>query len=308
MNYPRSRHAPFGLLALLFCGGNALAQIRFVESAIQAVPLAAGSGTTLVFQLRNSGIAGATIQLASTGANVAGGYTLASAGDCPLPAPFVAVDMMLAAGELRECRFLLQRGAKSRADTRVVFGLQENGSTVQQKQFRVGDLTRLEWTQQLERPPAVGVPARVLVTVRNIGPTAVESLTYGNCVYLQPQSAVPRVVGGDCTSGGLSACFTGGVDAGFSLTGLAAGASRSCLLEWQPVSLAPVLLALQALRRPSDSGQLENSNPAADEIALQVLQPAIVQQLPTLGWAGWLLLLAGIWAIGRRNLHGVGGA
>lgn len=302
MDYPCRRLARLGLPALLLVSTGALAQIRFVDASVQALPLAAGNGSALVFQLRNSGAAGATIQLAASGLNQAGGYTLASAGDCPLPAQFATVGLTLAAGETRECRFQLQRSGKSTADTRIVFGLQENGDTVQQKQFRAGDLARLEWTQQLERPPATGVPARVRVTVRNAGPSAVGSLSYGSCLYFLPPSSIPQVVGGDCSPGGGAViCFTGGIGAGFDLSGLAAGASRSCLLEWQPAGADPIVLALQGLNRQVGSGQLENSNPAADSIALQILQPSIVQQLPGLRWPGVFLAAGGMLLLAARR-------
>lgn len=279
--------------------GCASAQVQMVDVGLQAVPLSPGGNAILEFQLRNTGPDSAAIELSVSSTGLAGQYSLNAVGDCPLPAPFAS--LTLGAGEIRGCRYRLERAASTLGDARVVFGLLRNGNTVQSKQFRAGDLTRLEWQQQVERPGAPGVPGRVRVTLRNAGPTPVGSVVFSTCSYFLPQASVPRVVGGECSAGAASICFTGGIDAGFRMEGLDPGASRTCTLEWQPAPGGGAFsLALTDMRKPASQALLENTNAAADLIDLQLLQVAAVLQLPGPGWSGLLFLMAAIVLAARR--------
>jgi hypothetical protein len=223
-------------------------------------------------------------------------WTITTESSCPLPALFTSETVALAGNGELQCAYRLTRTALAQEDRRFVFNLQENGDSVQSRDFLVGDLTALQVQTRVIRFGAVGQTAQAEVHVRNIGPSAIGKLGYGTCVY--PGMVEVNVVGGDCVAGASLACFGGGNVSGFTMTNLPVGAVQSCVLEWAGVGAqAQFALGLIELTKASGGGVvLLNTQPAAQTIAASGAPVAL--QLPLGGGVMAWFLLGGMLVIG----------
>lgn len=292
-------------VCILLCASfSSSAQVDFVPvgSGLVAVPVAPGASTQFEFTLRNVGSSAASRQLKFSGTRLTQ-YQIVANGLCPLPTIGGTQLMVPANGSLR-CTYRVQRAKTEARDLALWFELSDGQNPSKFLGFTLGDLVRLELSQQIERLPATGRPGRVQITVQNAGPSAVGILKYGQCSTGSPSVPQVRVVGGQCSTGSGVFCEDV-VSMGFTMSDLPAGASRSCTLEWDALPGLPhINLHLTLLsKRTDDFVELENTN--ADSYFLNVRGIPETRALPVSGGLTLLMLfgLIGLLVLRTRVRH-----
>jgi hypothetical protein len=166
-------------------------------------------------------------------------------------------------GERITCDHQLTRAATATADLllnwHVALPADDPGPAGNSATWVAGSLTRLELTAA---PTCDGDPGpgthHLRVTLRNDGPTAVDSMRFGACLPPFPAFAVSGELPGGCgaNAGPPGGCFMGG--RGWTLAAVSPGQAYSCLLALSTPSPPPGGLNLWPVRilEPYASGPL----------------------------------------------------